>query len=75
MARFIYTVVIYFLRTSQCLRLGYTERKIQYINVIKFLVALLTAILAYLWKDVKNDNIFPAWLTFAIISTIFSFLW
>lgn len=36
--------------------------------------SLLTVVLSYLWKS-GNQNIFAAWLVFAISSTLYSYVW
>jgi hypothetical protein len=84
LARFIYTIVIYAIRIIQCIKIGlnigskYWNKK-EFLNSIKFSLALLTAILAYVWQQQSNNSVqsslFPAWLVFAIISTTFSSVW
>ena len=44
-------------------------------NAIKVCLALLTAILSYIYSQNNNNQVFIAWIIFAIISTICSFLW
>lgn len=31
--------------------------------------------MAYLWQSTNNQNVFPAWIVFAILGTLFSFIW
>lgn len=35
---------------------------------------MITLILSFLWKS-GNEKIFAAWLTFTIVSTIYSYVW
>lgn len=79
-ARFVYTIFIYSIRIIQCLRVGvgigsdYWNKK-EIANTGKFVLALLTAILSYLWKEANKDHIFPVWVVFACLSTLFSCFW
>lgn len=44
-----------------------------FFNTLKYGASLVTSVLAFLYK--LNPNILPAWLLFAAISTIYSYVW
>lgn len=46
-----------------------------FLNTIKFSFGLGTTIFSYLWRDANNAEIFPAWLVFAIVTALYSFVW
>lgn len=44
-------------------------------NCIKYGLALITAVLSFVWKKTTSGTILPVWITFGIITTLFSFIW
>lgn len=77
-AIFVYGCVTFGYRIVESLRQAYDNRKFigehQFYNSIKYSFSLLTVITAYKWRG-GISSYFPAWLTFAIISTLYSYYW
>ena len=78
LAVFIYAVIVFAYRMMQCMKQGYDKKKylfeLEFFNTIKYSLSILTLVFSFLWKS-GNQNIFAAWLTFAISSTIYSYVW
>lgn len=61
----------------QCIKCGVQVKpfnKLDFLNALKYTVALISTILSYV-LDSDRDRIFPAWLVFAIITSIYTFYW
>lgn len=78
-ATLIFSLVVYSYRIIQCLRVRFCNgtywKKTQIFNSIKYALALITAVLSYMWKTDQNISIKPAWITLACLTTLFSFFW
>jgi hypothetical protein len=74
-------MLVYIARILQCLRQGIDNKKFwatkELLNTMKYSCSLITALLSYLFQLNNNINspIFIFWLTFAIISTLYSYSW
>ena len=79
LAAFVFSIVVYTYRIVQCLRIGFFNRsywkKSEFYNSIKYALSLTTAVLSFRWQKDNNFSILPAWITFAVITTIFCFFW
>lgn len=65
-------------RIIQCIRQGYDKGEYFltpfFFNTLKYASSLITAVLAFQYK-LEGSKILAAWLLFAIISTIYSYVW
>lgn len=48
--------------------------KLDFLNGLKYTVALISTILSF-YLDNDRNRLFPAWLVFAIITSIYTFYW
>ncbi len=65
-------------RMIQCMRQGYDKGEYFatpfFLNTIKYGLSVITAVLSFQYR-LGVQNILPAWLVFAAISTIYSYIW
>lgn len=74
---FVFSIIIFVYRIMQCIKCGVQVKpfnKLDFLNALKYTVALISTILSYV-LDSDRDRIFPAWLVFAIITSIYTFYW
>ena len=50
------------------------ESKIDFFNALKYIVAMISSILSFFLNN-DRDRIFPPWLVFAILTSIYTFYW
>lgn len=65
-------------RMIQCMRQGYDKGEYFgtpfFFNTIKYGLSVVTAVLSFQYR-LGVQNILPAWLVFAAVSTIYSYIW
>lgn len=70
--------IAYSFRILQCIKQGYDKGTYfgtpEFFNTVKYAFSLTTLTLSYFWKA-GHDTIFYAWIVFACMSTIYSYIW
>lgn len=76
-AIFVFSIIIFVYRIMQCIKCGLQSKPyniICFFNGLKYTVALVSTILSYV-LDTNRNAIFPAWLIFAILTSLYTFFW
>lgn len=73
----VFSIIVFLYRVMQCVKLGFQARPydhICWINGLKYFVAMVATILSYVLKYNRNA-ILPAWIVFAVITSIWTYYW
>jgi len=74
---FVFMIIVFCYRIMQCIKLGMQVQpwnKVDFFNGLKYTVAMISSILSYV-LNYNRDQIFPPWVIFAVLTSIYTFFW